>query len=227
MFHHFFGRTAIPPTLLATGSIAGELPDADIDRTTTITVPAGTNRLIVVNVSLRNSAGESVASVVSNVGGALTLKTSVEASATEARAELWYLIGPSTGVHVITVTFSADVRSIVSSHCYRNVHQSVPFGTAATASELAGSTGETATVDATSAVGELVIDVLARVDIDAITAGAGQTEMVNTVTTDEIASLNIRAGVSREDGAATVTMSWALAGGLHSWALLAIGLKPS
>jgi len=222
MFHHFFGRTAIPPTLLATGSIAGELPDADIDRTTTITVPAGTNRLIVVNVSLRNSAGESVSSVVSNVDGALTLKTSVQASATTGRAELWYLLAPSVGAHSIVVTFSAAVRAIVSSHCYQDVHQGAPFGTAATASALSGAT---ATVDVTSAVGELVIDVLARIDEDAITVGAGQTEMVNTKTTNGT-SADIRAGVSREAGAPTVTMSWTLAGGLRAWALLAIALKP-
>ncbi len=222
MFHHFFGRTAIPPSLLATGSIGGEDALTDYDRNTTIVVPAGTSRLLVVNVSLRNSAGESVSSVVSDVGGALTLKTSVQASATTGRAELWYLIAPSVATHSITVTFSAAVRAIVSSHCYKDIHQSVPFGTAATASGLSGAT---ATVDATSAVDELVIDVLARIDEDTITVGAGQTQMVNTKTTNGT-SADIRAGVSREAGAATVTMSWSLTGGLRAWALLAIALKP-
>jgi hypothetical protein len=110
------------------------------------------------------------------------------------------------------------VISFVST--YSGVDQTTPVGTAVTA-QSAGVGTTTATVNASSAASELVVDGMITRQGQTITAGANQTDRGNV--TD---SANWVAGISEEAGAGTVTMSWTL-GSDNLWAIVAVPLKPA
>jgi hypothetical protein len=69
----------------------------------------------------------------------------------------------------------------------------------------------------TSNPSELVIDAVVNTGAS-LTVGGGQTQDFSTTT-------NLNAAGSSEPGAASVTMSWSLAGST-AWAILAVPIKP-
>ncbi|NOR21375.1 MAG: hypothetical protein GQ476_01560 [Candidatus Aminicenantes bacterium] len=107
---------------------------------------------------------------------ALTLVGTI-ANSDDARVEIWRLIAPDTGTYDVVVTFSADLlqEGFAGVVTFTGVHQTTPLPTFASA---AGD-GITATVDVSSATGELVFEVLAAEYSTSATVGAGQTERWN------------------------------------------------
>jgi predicted ribosomally synthesized peptide with SipW-like signal peptide len=184
---------------------------------------SGSNRYLVVGVSINNENSGTVSSVTYN-GQALT-SLGTATNGTNARVEMWGMLAPPTGTHNIVVTLSTSQRFTAGAVSFTGVHQTTPLGT------LVSNTGTSlsASVAASSASGEVVVDVVAKKNSDStLTVGADQTQRWNEVTTNSTTSNNVVGAASTEPGAASVTMSWFISGGSsRPWAIVAIPLKPA
>lgn len=185
--------------------------------------PAGTNRLLVCGTSTQNNT-KTVVSAVFNTSESLTLLTTKDfddGSGNQARAELWYLISPTVTTANVDITFTGATAMSVGCIAFSDVHQTTPLGTPATA----GARTTTATVDVTSAAGEVVVDVMSmRVGTTGITEGAGQTNRVERQS--GAGAGNVTLGMSTEAGAATTTMSWTVDDAtVKSWSTIGVSVK--
>lgn len=183
------------------------------------TVGSGAERMLIVGVALRKNGP--VVSSVTYGGVGLTLIASQLDGGADHRAELWYLLAPTSGTANIVVTLSATVDATAGAISFAGVNQTAPLGS------VAGSQGtdQTPSVTIVSAVGEVVADVMsANGDSGAVAVGANQTQQwnQNTGTSDA----NEFGAQSTEAGAASVTMSWSLTNA-NKWAILAVPIKPS
>jgi hypothetical protein len=105
--------------------------------TVTNTVGSGSNRLLVIMVGVGDSSGvtdRSVNSVTSDQGGTFVAYAAGD-DANFCRAEIWYLVAPATGTHIVTITCSTGGGSTTEilgagARSYTGVDQSTPFGTA-------------------------------------------------------------------------------------------------
>jgi prepilin-type N-terminal cleavage/methylation domain-containing protein len=181
------------------------------------TTGSGSDRLMLVGVSMNNDGYETVTGVTYN-GTALTLVGS-EATTDDARVEIWRLVAPSTGTHNVVITFSAAL--LQEAHAgvmtFAGVDQTTPLGTFVSANHDASTP---ATVDIPSASGELVFGVVAS-EYEALTASSGQDERWNLSV-----SSTYGAGGTAAGAAPTVTMSWNLDAAQH-WAMGGVSIKPS
>lgn len=179
---------------------------------------SGSNRIIVVDVAQRSAfSGAGVSGVTYN-GVALTEVSGspVQATGTWARSCRYFLIAPDTGTHDVVVTIIGSPQDTVATvRTYTGVHQTVPFGTHATAD---GSSG-TPSVNVSSASGELVIDTLAF--RSSPTVDGSQTQRSNRAGNGP----EIYGATSEEAGAGTVTMSWT--GSSAEWTMIGSPLKPA
>lgn len=174
----------------------------------------GTDLILVVGVE--TSSAEAATGVTYN-GIALTLIDAQDAAALFCRSELWYLIAPATGANDIVVTMAGSATYIVGgATSWTGVDQSTPLGTAAKATGSASP----ATVDVTSAAGEVVLDAACAIAGVTMTVGASQTSQWNL-----LAGGVLRGAGSSEGGAGTVTISWTLSASAL-WATVAVPIKP-
>ena len=174
---------------------------------------AGTNRILVVGTSAESAVA---VTGVTYAAQALT-KIGAQASLDGATAatELWYLIAPPTGPNDIVVTLSANKKLAAGATSWTGVHQTTPLGTAV----FAPGNSLSASVDVTSATGEVVVDALANKSSTSRTVGADQTQHWSVNSGGKPSSAG-----SSEAGAGTVTMSWTH-GVAVEWALGAVPLK--
>lgn len=173
---------------------------------------AGTNRYAHIGVY---SETQTVTSVACGAQSA----TLVESTANNA---LWIfgLVAPTAGSTTCTANFGATcTRCAIAVVQYTGVHQTTPRGTAVEAAE--NEFGPGATVDATSASGELVVDVASSVGT-VWDADGSQTERIDL---DDFDSTFRSFGMSEEAGASTVTMSWTGTGAEYT-NIIAVPLKP-
>ena len=183
-------------------------------------VGSGSNRILIVGVSY--SSGSVTTSTVTYGVTSLTRIGVQAATSNQNRTELWYLLAPPTGSSTVAVAVSPAREVAASSISYTGVSQTTPLNT------FVSATGQsnTASVNAPSAPGELVVDtVSANGDANYVNPGAGQQSqwILQTGTT----ALNVRSGGSREPGASpTVNMSWTL-GQSSYWSIGAVSLKPA
>jgi hypothetical protein len=177
------------------------------------TVGTGSDRLLVVGVSVEN--GKAV-SAVSYGGAALTFLGARSNSG--FRAELWYLKAPASGTGTVAVSLSGSANMVGGAVSFFGADQFTPFGSFVSAS----ATGTTATVSTTSSSTDLVISALA-IDGNASsrTPAAGQTPRWNLVSS----STDVAGGFSTAAGGVT-SMSWT-ASSAQPWALTAAVLKPA
>jgi len=213
------GTTA---TALATGepAIAVDAVSTNKGTSSPITVShttSGANRLMLVGISVWGLVGvEGVSSIkYNNVD--LTL-VGTESPISEERVWLYKLKAPDTGTHDLVVTFSAPPvdGAVVGVITFTGVDQTTPLGT------YAGNTGNSneASVNVSSASGELVFDTIFVYSGSAATVGALQTQRWNETQNDAVGT------GSTEPGAATVTMSWDFSG-YDTWGICAVPIKPS
>lgn len=192
-----------------------------------------TNRILIVGVSIRNSAGQTVNNVT-YAGINLTL-VGQTTNGTNARVEIWRLIAPATGANNIIVTLSAAARFVGGAASFSGVSQTPALALGAYFSATANSA--TPTVNVTSvAQGQVVIDTIANATLATGTSlpcvGANQTQRWSNRTSNTTAGNNTPGAGSTEpgpSGGGTVTMSWRLEGcsGATSrqWAIGAVALK--
>jgi hypothetical protein len=172
---------------------------------------SGTDRLLVVAISQGN-ANSPIASLT--YGGTPLTLLGTE-SAGPPRIEMWYLLAPPVGTADVEVTFSGTPSdgAVIGVMSLTNVNQTTPFGPF-----VSNAGNGTASVDVTSAKGELVIDVIAKDNAVAPAVGSGQTERWNNAFSN-----SAYGALSTRPGAKTVTMAWWSA---DDWAIGAVSVKP-
>ena len=172
----------------------------------------GSNKLLVVGVSAQQPGG-SVTSITYN-GNSLT-KLGTISNSSQTRIEIWFLKSPQVGTANVVVTNSQSENGIIGVMSFAGVNQTTPFGTLATAQ----GSGTTASVSASSAVGELVYSVVAFNNWSAsLTPGSGQTEYW-----DQTINSSVTGSGSTKAGAASVSMQWTSTN--TNWTIGAVSIK--
>src|SRR5688572_9172550 len=84
---------------------------------------AGSNRFLLVSVSLLSAVGGNVSSITYD-SVALTFLGGLTVDG--RRAELWGLVAPSVGTFSVAVTLSGAINSVGCSAAFENVNQITP-----------------------------------------------------------------------------------------------------
>ncbi len=184
-----------------------------------LTIPhttSGTDRLMMVGVSINNDFFETVSSIT-YAGVNLTLVTT-RTEEDDARAEVWRLIAPPTGTHNVVITFSAaPTRGAVAGVItFTGVDQNNPISSVQTAE----GTSTNASVTVSSAADEIVLGVIASEQPLTMTPGVGQIEYWNLDINDNRA----HGAGSTAFGAPSVPISWAL-GNATDWAIIGLSIR--
>ena len=134
---------------------------------------------------------------------------------TAATVECWKLAAPATGANTVVVTMTGNPDPVMAV-----AMSATAVDQADAVSNFNSATGDTdpATVDVTSAVGELVGDMYAEIEGPDANVGAGQTERQR----NDASGPEPQMVSSTEPGAATVTMSWGID---TDWAIVAASFK--
>lgn len=179
---------------------------------------AGSDRCAVAHTSAYPNAS---LSSLTYAGTAMTLMVSQDSVDTSSIAALHRRLAPTTASSAVVWTFTgATGLGAVGVSSYNGVHQTTPLGDFDTAIGIGVSTEPSITL--TSAVGEMCLDALNTFDPTVRNVGAGQTSIFN------IQDDTIGACASREDGAASVTMSWTFNETVGNyWNYVAAALRPS
>ncbi|MDH5318414.1 MAG: DUF4347 domain-containing protein, partial [Nitrospira sp.] len=181
------------------------------------TVGAGSNGILIVDVSMYTTSGITVSSITYG-GTALTYIGSDTSS--KDHVEMWYLKAPETGTANIVVTLTGSTSIAAGATNFFGVDQTTSYGSLTTGN---GSGDPSITV--ASATGELVVDAVSDRDVDSESVGAGQTVLLTNKAGTNASDAWV--GSSTEAGAASVTMSWTTSGGgAGEWAAVAVSLKP-
>lgn len=181
----------------------------------------GSNRHLLVGISMLSVAGSSVSGITYN-GVAMTFLGAKASVSGAIRVELWGLVAPATGTNAIAVTLSASLDSVGGAISTTGVHQTSP--TEAFNSASATNVGAAdATVDVTTvADNDWVLDAVATSDTT-ITVTGTQTQRSNV-------SGALGSGATGSQGPktppGTVTSAWTNVGALATWSIAAIALRP-
>lgn len=202
---------------------ATTLSDTDAGSTSSFSHTTGScaNRFLWLVVTTNAATPPTLSSATYN-GVGLTVLDSQAANV--RNVSVAYLKAPATGSNTLSLTLSAaadETQAAVVTYC--GVDQSTPIGTQAKAT---GADAGPATVNVSSAAGELVVDgvMIGANTGQSATVGGGQTQRVNfcyNSNCDEMIT-----GASEEAGAGTTTMSWTM-GQVAYWAIIAVPLKPA
>lgn len=203
----------------------------DIDLTVvTTTVDTSLNALIALVAARMQGYVDPTPIGVAFDGTAMTLLGTFQRSfytsgaGDDGELNLYYLLSPgalSAKNLVVNMTNSVN-NSAVAAICFeaRGVDPSSAANLFGTPTVTGPGSGTSVSIDVTSAVGQSVIDFMAKVGGTSLVVGAGQTQLGTTQVTSWF-----DCSASYEDGATTVTMSW-------SWTTSAsrgsggVGLKP-
>jgi hypothetical protein len=225
---HNDSRVTIPEVF--SGPVVDAITSGDA-RPASLTIShttSGSDRLMLVGVSLNNDESETVSSVTYN-GDDLTRVALVENS-DDSLVEIWYRVAPDIGTYDVVVTFSESLRraAVVGVTTFTGVDQSTPFRDQGTPGYpyMISATGSniTPTVSVPTGTNELVFDTVAAEDESSMSVGGGQTERWNLLETS--GGLDVLGGGSTEAGATPVTMSWTLSGS-NDWAIAGLSIRPS
>ena len=181
----------------------------------------GSNRLLTVGIA-GWVAGVTVTGITYN-GVALTKIRSDLHSNTLFRSEMWALVNPASGSNTITVTWSgAPNDSLASAISLTGVDQTTP-NDADNGATGGVTTDATATITTVADNAWLVNIVASNTASATWTVGAGQTQVLNTGTTNW-------AGASYEGPvtpAGATVMNFTVSGGGKNWATSAASFKPA
>jgi hypothetical protein len=129
---------------------------------------------------------------------------------------MYGIVNPPASASAIEVEFSAPVAMGYVISSYNGVDPGTPYEN----TNAASGTGETASVTISSGAGGLVVDVATAAG-PTVAEGANQDQEGSDVTDGS----NYTMGASREDGAASVEMSWTITSA--PWAIIATSLRAS
>jgi hypothetical protein len=188
--------------------------------TFTHTVGSGSNRILIVGVSLHTR--NATVSTVTYAGTALTQAGTIATGSNANRTDIWYLLSPTPTTNgSIVVTPSAGTAISAGSISFTGVQQAAPTFTSAT-----NSSG-TALVTIANATGDVIVDTLsANGDAGTLTAGGSQTSRWNVFSGSSGNGNEVISAGSTQAGAASTTMTWSISGGNKPWSMGAITLVP-
>ena len=209
-------RSSFAAITVDTPNVSSAIPANAASLTWSHTVGAGTDRILIVGTSFRGPRPSPSPTAA---------RPSTRSSPQQARATRTARCGtcwhhrreppPSSS------TLTPAERIVGGAVTLFGVDQAAPLGTYVSAT----GTGSPASVTATSAAGELVIDtVAAQGNAGTLAAAVGQTALWNTGT--GTAGADILGGGSTKAGAASVVMSWTVGGNNRPWAIGAVPLRP-
>lgn len=186
------------------------------------TVAAGSNRVLIVGVSLRNNSGQTVTGVTYG-GTALTLIGAQNGGTNSVRVELWRLVAPAAGTATVAVTVAA--RTVGGAISLTGVDQTNPIE----ASQFANGSNLSPSVTVTTVNNNAwVVDTLAHRLNPTVTVGAGQTQQWNAATGG--GPVNGAGGSGSHEGPISpvggVPMTWSMTSP-QDWAIGAVALKPA
>ena len=208
------------PCQIAVGS-ASDGTTAGSTMTISHTTAAGSDRLMVVGVSINNDDFETVLGITYN-GAAFTF-VGQETNADDARVEIWYLVAPDTGTHNAVITFNADLTrfAVAGVITFTGVDQATPLGTFA--SNQATSAGP-ATVTVPAASGDLVLGVFSGETFDSVAVDPPADEQWNLSEPVGASFEEFGAGATDAGASPNVTISFSLGSNDH-WATGGVALK--
>jgi uncharacterized repeat protein (TIGR01451 family) len=227
--------TALPlraqVTIGNTVSAQDEINRNNLTITTGNITPAGTNRLLLVGVSIdiNNNPAETVTGVTFNGTPLVQLGTRND-TANDHRVEMWYLLNPPAAAHTVSVTFSnpggsifnpTQIGAAVGAIALSDVDQTTPLGSFVSAQ---GGTSGGSTINVPSGTGQVVVDTLAIDGRRTPTAGAGQTRRWG-LNSGNGNGTDVYGFGSTEAGTSTVTMSETFSG-TSGWAMGAVSVMP-
>jgi hypothetical protein len=197
--------------------------------TVAATCPSGNSNVVAVGCLATHKEGTTVPTVDSvtwNGSGMTAVGAVVEhAISSGSVVQLFRHTSPTCdgNAHNYVVTVSGGSFRIVGGILFlKDTDTTSPHDTQASATNTTGA----ASVDVSSAAGDLVVDCVgARNSTANIVVGADQVG-VKSETTDVTASANEEGGQSYEAGSATVTMSWTH-NGTPSWAIVGVSFNPA
>ena len=177
---------------------------------------SGSNRLMMVGVSIINDKFETVSSVTYN-GAPLAFVTS-ETRSNKSRVEIWQLVDPPTGNHNVEITFSARLKrnAVAGVITLTGVDPLVPLGGFAAANDASSS----ASVTLAPMSDELVLGVISCKDCSSVSFSGPAIEQWNVL---GIRGKDYGAGAT-VDGSGTINASL---GSSNHWAMIAIEIKPA
>jgi len=190
-------------------------------------VPVGTNRLMIVGVSISkqgNNAGSSVSSITYGTQS-LTKITATVLETAARRVEMWQLLAPSAGTANITIKGNKTgannnklgvVAGVIT---FTGVDQTSPLRS----STAASGSSATASASVSSSGADLVLDTLCVAGTITVTSPAGQTSRWNT---RSAATGQDATGVasSTTGTSPTATMSENLSGS-SAWTIAVISIR--
>lgn len=168
------------------------------------TVGAGAKRLLVVAVAAldSNDTGRVVTGVTYG-GVALTkVNHSDTGSGTSERAELWYLVNPTSGTANVQVQFTSAVQGFVTASSFTGVNQSSPLNTSVTGNGSSNAVSSTVVPSQNC----LIYDSVAAEPT--LTVNGAQTQASNQ---QEASYQN--AGASYKQASSSTSMQWSLSYG--------------
>jgi hypothetical protein len=180
---------------------------------------SGSNRLMLVGVSINNDNFETVASVV--YGGVPLTHVGSETQSDDARVEIWGLVDPPVGTHDVVITFSADLKrfAVAGVATFGEVDLSDPLGT------FSGnnSTSSSATVTVATAPGEMLFGVFSCETCNSVGFSSPADELWNLT---EGGGDQIGAGAVVDSKSLQETIGASLGKSDH-WALAGIPIRPT
>ena len=227
--------TPLPPTLTPTPTPTatpepGSLPLVDAfssgstaDSSLTIShTTSGTDRLMLVGVSINNDSLETVSSI--SYGGVLLTRVGAVdhqgSGGDDSRVEIWQLVAPEAGTHEVVINFSANLQryAVAGVITFTGVDQADPLGT------FAGSYGDGSIISLTvpSASDELVLGVFACETCTSVSFSPPAAQHWNVIAGG---GNTIGAGASVEGASPDVTLG-AFLGKIDHWAMGGVSIQP-
>lgn len=200
----------------ASGTYAG----GGLPGTYSLTIGGGANRVLIVGNAFWWNGGTITtgAGTVTFQGSPMTLVPNSGTASSDADfwTEQWYLVNPPSGLG--TVIFIGNILNTTqrsSASSWTGVDQVTPIDTNTT---VANSNDPISGTLTTTGANEYILDVLSHASSNTITAGAGQTEILNVNSSGVTAGASYLSQVSAGLG----TLSWTCPGGPSAYSLLAL-----
>jgi len=211
------------PSIAYDSAGSGNNGDGTANITWTHVVGSGTNRLIVMGISIRTVT---VSVINVTIGGQLATFLRSDVRGTEVRGEIWYLVNPNPGPKTVTVRLSGTSKASGGSVSYTGIDQTNPIDNHR--GVLYG--GEDPSISLTTTVpNDWIFSNLAiSGTATAIAHGSGQAHRFYEVGTGGGGSS--RAGVDGDDKSTTAPSSYVMFWNMSFWVdtvAQAVALKPA
>lgn len=170
------------------------------------TVGTGSNRMLVVGVSLVDTSTNNVTGITYG-SVALTRIGTVSRTSSSYRyiTEIWYLLSPASGTDTITVNVANTASIVAGAVSFAGVNLGDPIG----AFVSANGSSRTPSVNATTVAGDVVIDTMTTRGGRTCTVGSGQTAQWNPTSAGGSGYAKGQGSTKLAAGGST-TMSWSI-----------------